>query len=348
MNAVDALREETMLDELGLGPDAETVYGVMLKTPQVGRPELAGMLGWAPDRVEDAWDELSRLALVRPSAELPGRMRLVDPELSLQSLLARQERQLLARQKAVADARLEISRILLDLVDVAPAPGPSGVREYVGPDAVRSQLERYAHDCAREVAVFSPHGSLIDGSPEVSRPLDQAVLSRGLRARYLCLASIGNDRGALVHARWLRQQGGLVRCVPQLPLHMVVYDAATAVVPVEPEAVDRGILVLDGGGIVTALCALFEQLWREGEALGATPVRAEDGEPSAQERAVLELLAAGCTDDVVARKLGISVRTSRRITADLMSRLAARSRFQAGALAAARGWLSNSGVDASS
>jgi len=42
---------------------------------------------------------------------------------------------------------------------------------------------------------------------------------------------------------------------------------------------------------------------------------------------------------VIARKLGVSVRTSRRITAELTQRLGARSRFQAGARAVERGWI---------
>jgi DNA-binding NarL/FixJ family response regulator len=44
----------------------------------------------------------------------------------------------------------------------------------------------------------------------------------------------------------------------------------------------------------------------------------------------------------VARKLGISVRTSRRITAELMTQLGARSRFQAGVIAGEQGWLQGS------
>lgn len=57
------------------------------------------------------------------------------------------------------------------------------------------------------------------------------------------------------------------------------------------------------------------------------------------------LLAAGSTDEVVARSLGFSVRTARRIIADLMGRLQASSRFQAGAQAVAQGWLEPSDLD---
>lgn len=51
---------------------------------------------------------------------------------------------------------------------------------------------------------------------------------------------------------------------------------------------------------------------------------------SPREWQVLQLLAQGCTDEAVARSLSVSLRTVRRVTADLMTRLEARSRFQAG------------------
>ncbi|MFJ2033269.1 LuxR C-terminal-related transcriptional regulator [Streptosporangium sp. NPDC087985] len=51
---------------------------------------------------------------------------------------------------------------------------------------------------------------------------------------------------------------------------------------------------------------------------------------SSREWQVLQLLAQGCTDEAVARTLDVSLRTVRRVTADLMARLGARSRFQAG------------------
>jgi len=64
-----------------------------------------------------------------------------------------------------------------------------------------------------------------------------------------------------------------------------------------------------------------------------------DAPPSAAELLLLQLLADGAKDESAARSLGVSVRTVRRMVADLMRRLEARSRFQAGILAKRRGWL---------
>jgi DNA-binding NarL/FixJ family response regulator len=68
-------------------------------------------------------------------------------------------------------------------------------------------------------------------------------------------------------------------------------------------------------------------------------VGANDPPPSAAELLLLELLADGLKDEAVARALGVSVRTVRRMVAELMNRLDARSRFQAAILAKQRGWL---------
>ena len=60
---------------------------------------------------------------------------------------------------------------------------------------------------------------------------------------------------------------------------------------------------------------------------------------------MLRLLAGGLTDEMIARRLGVSVRTARRAASDLLSRLGARSRFQAGARAVAREWLDADDLD---
>jgi DNA-binding NarL/FixJ family response regulator len=48
---------------------------------------------------------------------------------------------------------------------------------------------------------------------------------------------------------------------------------------------------------------------------------------------------AGATDEVIARKLGIGLRTVRRRIASLMTELGVDTRFQAGVEAVRRGWL---------
>ncbi|MFD0508144.1 response regulator transcription factor [Streptomyces chiangmaiensis] len=61
--------------------------------------------------------------------------------------------------------------------------------------------------------------------------------------------------------------------------------------------------------------------------------------PHPQETELLRLLGQGLTDQAIAVRLGVSHRTAQRFAASLMEKLGARSRFEAGFKAAARGWL---------
>ena len=54
---------------------------------------------------------------------------------------------------------------------------------------------------------------------------------------------------------------------------------------------------------------------------------------------MLTLMAVGMKDDAIARQLGISPRTLRRRSQELLVELAAGNRFQAGVEAARRGWI---------
>lgn len=117
-----------------------------------------------------------------------------------------------------------------------------------------------------------------------------------------------------------------VRVCAGLPTGLVLCDG-TAVVP--------GPVVVTSPETVALLKAWFDHLWAG--AMSAD-VRVAEGLTD-QERTILRLLAAGATDDAAAARLGTSARSVRRVMSGVMGRLGARSRFQAGQLAARRGWL---------
>ncbi|MGW0615037.1 helix-turn-helix domain-containing protein [Streptomyces sp. NPDC002788] len=82
----------------------------------------------------------------------------------------------------------------------------------------------------------------------------------------------------------------------------------------------------------------YDGVWESAVDLAKTRRRDESG-LSAQEREVLNSLYRGMTDESIAKRLSVSPRTARRVANDMMERLGARSRFQAGALAVQHGWL---------
>ncbi|MCX4512198.1 LuxR C-terminal-related transcriptional regulator [Streptomyces sp. NBC_01619] len=329
-----------MLGRLGIGPDEEAVYRVMLKDGPGAVSGLAEALGWTEERARSALDRLAALSLVRPSAD-GGPDRPVDPELGLTSLLASQETELLERERQIRASRVAVAGMLAD-IRATGGHDVTEVQKLRSMDQIQSKIEHLAETCTTEIAAFVPGGGQSEEHLEAARPLDTSTSDRGVRLRYIFLDSCRNSPATREYVAWLGERGGLVRTVPRLPLRMLIYDRSRAIVPMDPAAADMGALVLDGTGALTALLALFDLTWQQAQPLGesAAEAAADTGNDlTPPERAVLDLLTEGMTDEAIARQLGVSVRTIRRVTADLTQRLGARSRFEAGVLATSKGWV---------
>jgi DNA-binding CsgD family transcriptional regulator len=333
-----------MLEVFGVSDAVERIYLCMLRFPDAGVAELATDLMMSHADVRAALDELARLSLLRPSTERTGVMRPIPPEVGLEALLAREQAELARRQHLLDDSRAALARILVDRALELRA-AQRAAEEFVGTDAVRDQLERLTRQTRCELSTFVPGGAQSSDALQASKPLDEELLGRGVRIRTVYLDSVRNDPATKDYAYWLANQGGYVRTVPVLPMRLIIVDRSTAMVPLDPNDSRRGATLVHGAGVLAALLALFEQIWDVAADLGVVRSKDEQG-PTRQEEAVLRLLARGDTDAVIARKLGVSVRTVRRLASDVMSQLGARSRFQAGALATSRGWL-REGTDGS-
>ncbi|MDN5748866.1 MAG: helix-turn-helix transcriptional regulator [Pseudonocardia sp.] len=148
----------------------------------------------------------------------------------------------------------------------------------------------------------------------------QVLAERGVRVR---VVQEPQTRGCLRGA----VRGGIeLRRLPTVPHALVLVDRRTALLTT------GGITsTVNQPAMVEALFLLFVSLWQR--------ARPEDAAPTRRHRdvAVLKLLATGATDEVAAAQLDVSIRTYRRWVADLMARLGATSRFQAGVLASRDG-----------
>jgi DNA-binding NarL/FixJ family response regulator len=136
----------------------------------------------------------------------------------------------------------------------------------------------------------------------------------------------------------MQAAGGDVRTSPTLPQRLYISDRRIAIVPLDPGS-RRGVAVVSAPAVVASLLELFDSVFHRAAPLDVgNPVDAATGLTDT-ERILLTMLARGATDETAAKKLGVSLRTVRRIMADLMQRLDAGSRFEAGIKAAKRGWL---------
>lgn len=174
------------------------------------------------------------------------------------------------------------------------------------------------------------------GPADVVRRLGQATLRPGVRYRVLCpdSARLSGALGGLALA------GADVRTEAGLSMDALVVDRSAAVLP-DDRAGSSSAAVFRLPGVVAATAGLFDRIWPDAVPLIPTALADRDGAAglTRRERDLLTLLCSGSTDESAAARLDISVRTVRRMVADIMNRLGARSRFQAGAKAADRGWL---------
>lgn len=327
-----------MLEALGLTTVAESVYRLMLERPDLGVAQLAQATGLAQDAVRAALDELADLMLVRTSREDPGRLLVVSPDVGLTDLMRRQEAELAARQAKVAEARAAVTRLVADRAD-AFNPGSAHGERLLGLDAIQQRLEALGRAATTECVGVHPGAAQRPEDLAAGRLLNAEALDRGVTFRTLYQDSVRNDATTITHARWLLDQGGEVRTAPIVPQRLVIVDRAHALVPLDPTDTRKGALYVTEPGIVAALVDLFEQAWATAVPLGATRGRDPDTGLSETERVLLGLLSSGMTDEAAGHRLGLSLRTIRRMMASIMERLDATSRFEAGLKAARRGWL---------
>lgn len=324
-----------MLQSLGLSGDAEAVYRATLCHPDHGVTALAEDTGLTEAVIRAALDELAILALLKPSDQFSGRLRPVSPEVGLSTLLASAEADLADRRAQVEKARAEIAAIAAEHQTSRDSDAATRLE---GIDAVRARLEELQRTTESECLSLNPGGAHRPDARSAATPLNEQALKRGVVIKAVCRESFRNDADTLAYARWLVSHGGRMRTVPTVPIQMIIVDRRAAIVPLDPATPRAGALEVRSAGVVTALRALFEQTWAAGTDFGEQPLADSNG-CTPVEKTLLGMIAAGDTDEAAARKLGVSLRTVRRMMSHLMERLGAASRFQAGVNAVKHGWL---------
>ncbi len=326
-----------MLTHLGLTDEASNVYRAMLAEPSWTIEDLVAHLN-VPERVvRRALDQLADLELLdRDSAIDGGRLTVVRPDVGLTYLLVQAENDLRQRQAQLEQTRAAITAIAQE--SQARRNDAGGTVRHDGVEAVRTRLQELSASAHTEICSFSPGGAHHPDAMAASKPLNQIVLDRGVAIRAIYQEAYRNDADTLAYAQWLTGLGGQQRTVPTLPMQLILVDREIALVPISPAAPRAGATEIRSLGIVAAVIALFEQTWAAATPFGAAAPISEQG-LTALERQILHMLGEGATDEMTARRLGVSVRTLRRTIADLTERLHASSRFQAGLNAARAGWL---------
>lgn len=327
-----------MLSALGVDTTSETVYRTMLDQPDWGVAEIGTSLALTEAQVRAHLDLLVELRLLRPKFADSSILRPVALDVGVRILLARREEEVRRAQEEFAAGQAAA----LEILEARAADAGDGHRyeELSSIEEIQDRLEHLTHSCTERLLSFHPGGAQPRAQLEASKPLDTALLRRGVVMRTLYQDSVRNDQDTFRYAQWLTGAGGQVRTAPVLPIRMVLFDATAALLPVDPSNTAAGAVQFTGRGVITALTALHETVWEQAAPFGTDVDRERDEDGlTGQEQQLLKLLGQGMTDEVAARHLGIGVRTARRMMSSLTGRLGARSRFEAGVLAERRGWL---------
>lgn len=321
-----------MTESVELSEGGQRVYLAMLERPEAGVAELAVATGLDEGEVKDQLEALANLRLLEPDHGTGQHLR--PPHLGYGQLIDEAEREVLRRQAELAAARTALTTLAAEHLNRHQR---DAIVHLTSLEAINDRLGAVAEAATVECLSFNP-GHRTPESIEASKPLNASALERGVAIRFVYAESVRNDRASLDYGNWLADHGGEARTVPIVPYLMVIVDRLVALIPSNPSDPRHGALEVRSPGVIAALLSHFEDVWSHAQVLGAAASVDEVGLTEAQ-RELLRLSAVGHTDESAARRLGVSLRTVRRMMSELTERLGARSRFEAGVLAARRGWL---------
>jgi DNA-binding CsgD family transcriptional regulator/biotin operon repressor len=249
------------------------------------------------------------------------------PDIVFEQLKAGVEFEYVQRKQELAELHGRLTRIFSEGLDGATGTPPAPVDVLPTPEAVYVHVLDFIRRARREVLhMWTGLRGSFGGWQEIADLHDGAV-QRGVEVRMVYPSQMTTEI--------LPISTMPVRVVPAPPLEMHVFDRRVGIIDDQ----DAVFLMIRGQALVHVLHAFFETWWNAAEDTGDFPSAEEVDLPSSEERTLLQLLCAGVKDEKIARMLGFSVRTVRRKIANLMDSLDASSRFQAGVLAARRGWL---------
>ena len=324
-------------------------YGLLLVETQADREWLATRVGLTTAELEEAIAELARAGVALERSSAPTGHYVLPPEQAFEVLIAREEERLDAERAALRATRDEVPALVSEYVNRRAVGSAEEVEFLADSPLVRSRLFQLTSEATRSVWATHVGPAASHEAVRAALPLDRATTERGLEQRMLI------DLDSLGPAHWttyletLLDLGHELRVLPAVPQLMLIFDEQHCLVPGAVVDGSTSAFVLHGPHLCRPITVLFNELWDSATPYGEQGGRADTAFTEVRLRQLASLLARGLKDEAIARRLGVSVRTVRRMVSALSDELHAASRFQAGFLAATRGWADGprSGADSS-
>jgi len=325
------------LAPLDISEVEEQAYRALLGRPAATVAELAPGLGMSTPRLQRLLNVLEAKGLATHTPQRPTRYIPAAPDLAI-------ERLIMQRQEELERARSVIRDLQLVGESARNERGPDRFVEIISSrEAERQVLDdsiRAARESVLSLVRLPVRVSRLDIPRHQDQRLQLLARDRGVRFRTVIDADFLELPGAADAVRADIQAGEEVRVTGVLPVKLVIVDTRVGLLPLDLHKADSPALLVRPSPLLDALRLLYEQIWERASPMSFPD---ESGSNNAEVATrlsasdeLVRLLAAGLNDKVIARELGVSLRTLERRIAALMSELGVRTRFQSGWLAALR------------
>lgn len=327
-----------MLEPLGVDEATFAVYHALLSHPDSTPEQIAALVDRPAGEVQQLMDKLRSLDLLVPTWTNPDGEHAVHPRVGLTGLAERRRTELNKMLGELKEAEASAEVIAEQYNELLTSRTSGDVEVLKGRANASRRIEELALKASDAFWGLIP-AHFDDSLPQADRSPDFDLLERGMKLRTIYLQSMTSSKQALDYATKMHRLGGEVRVTPTLPMRLLILDQQLAIIPMDPENPTSGAVIHRTPAVVSIAIALFDSYWARATELFDPDDRDDETPLTPHEAEVLRLLAGGAKDEQVARLLGISLRTARRITANLSERLDAASRFELGVAAAKRGWV---------
>ncbi|MFJ6016534.1 response regulator transcription factor [Streptomyces sp. NPDC092952] len=332
----------------GLGGfgDQEELYQLAARA-QVLRPERAAeQLGWSADRTARAVKLLTEAMLLQPVPGEQSAFRPIAPRAAAFRRLAPLQQQIKRMERRSQEIQAELVGFHRAREEaLGGAPGGEGqmtcdetLRMLVGEEELHEEISEALSSCTGEVLLARPGTGW--WAETIQRHAGSAVgvlQRRDVDVRVIHHHAARFDPVIRKFVAALAEGGGAARSLAGPFEGVIVLDRRTAIVPLEEAHL---AVVVQQPGLVRFMVEVFDRTWRVAKEFeGQCRTTEVSTLVSDVQGAIIQLLAEGKTDEVIARRIGVSVRTCRNHIAKIYQELGARSRFQLGVMIAKSGLL---------
>ncbi|MFI9235148.1 LuxR C-terminal-related transcriptional regulator [Streptomyces cinnamoneus] len=327
-------------DPLRETEDLEELYQLAIRFQVLCVSQAAEKLDWDDSRMARAVRLLVEGELLRPLAGDPNALVPVAPRTAASRRLAPLHSQIARMERESEEIRAELA-VFQELHEQAlrEARLAEPFQTIAGADAIAAEIAAASEDCRSEVLIARPGGGRSAADVlQIAWEPPESMLARRVRTRTLFQHATRFDGPTRKHVERIVAAGGEVRTLGDSFEQMIIFDREVAIIPSDG---NRDVaVVIRQPGVVGFLLGVFERAWVNARPFESHNRAADVSELISSVRmSIIQLLAEGETDEAIARRIGVSVRTCRSHVAKIYQELGARSRCQLGVLIAQSGLL---------